>query len=133
MSDALEVLQTALVTALETHPVLADELTGVFDGPPSRAGFPYVSINDGISADWSTKTEVGREIRIGLTVWDDGESATRLHQLIGHVEDAVAALPRDLPGWRIASCVFLRSFVARNPAGAWAGVVDYRIRMLSSA
>ena len=37
MSDALEVLQTALVTALETHPVLADELTGVFDGPPSRA------------------------------------------------------------------------------------------------
>jgi HK97 family phage prohead protease len=45
----------------------------------------------------------------------------------------VAALPRDLPGWRIESCVFLRSFVARNPAGAWAGVVDYRIRMLSGA
>ena len=70
---------------------------------------------------------------MGLTVWDDGESATRLHQLIGHIEDAVAALPRDLAGWRIASCVFLRSFVARNPAGAWAGVVDYRIRILSTA
>jgi hypothetical protein len=133
MSDAIEVLQSALVTAVETHPVLADELTGVFDGPPPRAAFPYVSINDGLSADWSTKTATGREIRIGLTAWDDGESATRLHQLIGHVEDAVAALPRDLPGWRIASIVFLRSFVARNTAGAWAGVVDYRIRMLSTA
>lgn len=133
MSDAIEILQSALVTAVETHPVLADELTGVFDGPPPRAAFPYVSINDGVSADWSTKTATGREIRMGLTVWDDGESATRLHQLIGHIEDAVAALPRDLAGWQIASCVFLRSFVARNTAGAWAGVVDYRIRILSTA
>lgn len=132
MSDAVEILQAALVTALETHPVLADELTGVFDGPPPRAAFPHVSINDGTVADWSTKTALGRELRIGLTVWDDGESATRLHQLIGHVEDAVAAVPRDLANWRIASIVFLRSFVARNPAGAWAGVIDYRIRMLST-
>ncbi|HMS21593.1 DUF3168 domain-containing protein [uncultured Sphingorhabdus sp.] len=133
MSDAIEILQSALVTAVETHPVLADELTGVFDGPPPRAAFPYISINDEVSADWSTKTATGREIRMGLTVWDDGESATRLHQLISHVEDAVAALPRDLSGWRIASIVFLRSFVARTAAGAWAGVVDYRIRMLSTA
>jgi Protein of unknown function (DUF3168) len=133
MSDALEVLQSALVTALEAHPVLAEALTGVFDGPPPRSAFPYVSISDGITTDWSTKTAFGREIRIGLTVWDDGESATRLHQLIGHVEDAVAALPRDLTGWRIASCVFIRSFVTRNPAAAWAGIVDYRIRMLSAA
>lgn len=133
MSDAVEVLQAALLTAVETHPVLAETLLGVFDGPPPRAGFPYVSINDGMSADWSTKTAVGREIRIGLTIWDDGEGATRLHQLIGHVDDAIAALPRDLPGWRIASCVFQRSFVTRNPVASWAGVVDYRIRMLSTA
>jgi hypothetical protein len=131
MSDAVEIVQAALVAAVEAHPVLAEELTGVFDGPPPRAAFPYVSIGDGLSSDWSTKTANGREIRIGLTIWDDGESATRLHQLTGHVEDAVAALPRDLPGWRIASCVFLRSFVTRNPAGSWAGVVDYRVRMLA--
>lgn len=132
MSDAVEVLQAALVAALETHPVLAEALTGIFDGPPPRAPFPYVSISDGLVGDWSTKTALGREVRIGLTVWDDGESATRLHQLIGHAEDAVAALPRDLSGWRVASCVFLRSFVSRNPAGTWAGVVDYRVRMLAA-
>jgi hypothetical protein len=131
MSDAVERVQSALVAAVEAHPVLAEELTGVFDGPPPRAAFPYVSIGDGLSSDWSTKTANGREIRIGLTIWDDGESATRLHQLAGHVEDAVAALPRDLPGWRIASFVFLRSFVTRNPTGSWAGVVDYRVRMLA--
>ena len=51
---------------------------------------------------------------------------------MGHIGDAVEALPRDLAGWRVASCVFLRTFVARNPAGAWAGVVDYRFRLLST-
>jgi len=130
MSDATETLQVALMAALQSHPVLAEELTGIYDGPPPRAAFPYVSIGDGMASDWSTKTAEGREIRVALTVWDDGESATRLHQLVGHLEDAVAALPRDLPGWRVASCVFVRSFVTRNPAGAWAGVVDYRVRML---
>jgi hypothetical protein len=48
------------------------------------------------------------------------QTATRLHQLSGHAKDAVAALPRDIAGWRIASCVFVRSMVARNPASAWA-------------
>jgi hypothetical protein len=39
-----------------------------------------------------------------------------LRQLYGHAEDAVAALPRDIAGWRIAGCVFVRSLVARDPA-----------------
>jgi hypothetical protein len=130
MSDAVPVLQSALVTALEAHPALADALTGVFDGPPPHAAYPYISIADGLVTDWSTKTATGREIRLALTVWDDGEEASRLHDLMGHVEDAVAALPRDLAGWRIASCVFLRSLIARDPAGPWAGLVEYRVRIL---
>jgi Protein of unknown function (DUF3168) len=133
MTDAVRVLQTAVVTALEAHPALADALTGVYDGPPPHSAFPYVAVADGTVSDWSTKTATGREIRLALTIWDDGAEAARLHDLIGHTEDAVAALPRDLPGWRIASCVFLRSLVARDPAGPWAGLVEYRVRMLSTA
>jgi hypothetical protein len=132
MSDAVPMLQAALVAALETHPALADALTGVFDGPPPRAAYPYISIADGLVSDWSTKTALGREIRLAMTVWDDGEEAARLHDLIGHVEDAVAALPQDLAGWRIASCVFLRSLIARDPNGPWAGLVEYRVRILST-
>jgi hypothetical protein len=131
MSDAMQILQEAAVSALEAHPVLAAELTGIYDGPPPRAGFPYVSIADGITSDWSTKTAIGREIRLALTLWDDGEEASRLPDLMGHIEDAIAAMPRDLPGWRIASLVFLRSVVVRDAAGPWAGLVEYRFRMLA--
>jgi Protein of unknown function (DUF3168) len=131
MSDAMQALQAAAISVLEAHPVLGMELTGIYDGPSPRAAFPYVSIADGISTDWSTKTEQGREIRLALTVWDDGEEASRLSSLIGHIEDALAALPRDLPGWRISSLVFLRSILVRDAAGPWAGLVEHRVRMLA--
>jgi hypothetical protein len=131
MTDAMQILHEAAVSALEAHPVLTAELTGIYDGPPPRAAFPYVSIGDGIISDWSTKTAPGREIRLALTLWDDGEEASRLHSLMGHVEDAIAAMPRDLGGWRIASLVFLRSMVVRDPAGPWAGLVEHRVRMLA--
>ena len=131
MSDAVLAVQTAVIAALEAHPSLSAALTGVYDGVPPLAAFPYVSITDGLVSDWSTKTATGREVRLALTVWDDGEDATRLHQLMGQVEDAVAAVARDLPGWRIASVVFLRSLIARDPAGPWAGLMEYRVRVMA--
>jgi hypothetical protein len=132
MSDAVQTLQAAAIAALEAHPALSSSLSGVYDGPGPRTAFPYVSFSNGLVSDWSTKTAVGREIRLALTVWDDGEEATRLHDLMGHVEDAMAALPRDLTGWRVASVVFLRTLVVRDSAGPWAGLVEYRMRMLAT-
>ena len=132
MSDAVFAVQAAAVAALQVHPVLAAELTGIYDGPPPRAAFPYISVAEGLVSDWSTKTTTGREIRLALTVWDDGEEASRLHILMGHAEDAVAAMARDLPGWRVASNAFLRSLVVRDAAGPWAGLVEFRVRVLAS-
>lgn len=132
MSDAMQALQAAAVSVLDAHPVLSTELTGIYDGPPPRAAFPYLSIAGGTTTDWSTKTATGREIRLALTVWDGGDEASRLSDLMGHVEDAIAAMPRDLPGWRIASSIFLRSMVVRDAAGPWAGLVEYRVRMLGT-
>lgn len=131
MSDAVQTLQAAAVAALSAHPVLAAQLSGIYDGPPLRAAFPYVAVTDGLVSDWSTKTQQGREVRLAFTVWDDGEAATRLADLMGHVDDAILAIPRDVPGWRIASLVFLRSIVVRDPAGPWAGLVEHRVRLLA--
>ena len=132
MSDANMVLQAATVAVLQTHPALAVTLSGVFDGPPPRAAYPYIAVADGLMTDWSTKTQTGREVRLALNIWDDGDEPTRLQQLAGHVEDAVAALPRDLAGWRIASCVFLRQLVSRDPAGPMAALIEYRVRLLAA-
>jgi len=121
------VVQKALVAALATL-----EGVGVFDGPPARAAYPYVAIDGGFSTDWSTKTAAGREHRIAVTLWDDGRSAARLHALMAEVGSAIEAMPRALEGCRVASLVFLRSRVTRDAAGPWAGIVEYRVRVMAT-
>lgn len=129
MTGPYEVLQSALVSQLLAAPGLR-ALTGVYDGPPPRAAFPYASISTTSATDWSTKTETGREVRLALTLWDDGDTPARLHALLAETEAALASLPRTLPGWQIVSLVLTRTLVARDPTGPWAGLVDHRFRLL---
>lgn len=126
----MKAVQEALVAALGAHAPLAEAVTGIFDGPPARARFPYVAIGEAVSADWGTKTALGREVRVAVTIWDDGLRPGRLHALMSEAETAIEAMARELNGWRVASLVFLRSRVARDAGGAWAGLVEYRVRVL---
>ncbi|MBK8631381.1 MAG: DUF3168 domain-containing protein [Sphingomonadales bacterium] len=131
MSDPAMAVQAAIVAALNASSSLSAEISGVFDGPPPRARFPYVTISDGLVTDWSTKTEPGREVRVALTVWDDGDSPARLHRLMDETAQALTTLPAALDGWRLVSCIFLRSLVARSATGPWAGLVEHRVRMMA--
>ena len=123
--SALEAVQAALVT-------LFDAIAPVYDGAPPRAAFPYILISDSPVTDWSTKTERGREIRLALTIWDDGEEAESLRTLMIAVEAAMDGFPRDLPGWRVASLVFLRSLISREPGAPSAALIEYRVRVLAN-
>jgi hypothetical protein len=131
MSAASE-LQAALVAALAGADGIDGVASGVFDGPPPRAAFPYLVVGDGLSFDWSTKDARGREHRVLITAWDDAGRAARLHGLVGAMETAIEALPRDLPSCRIASLMLVRSRILRPPGGPWAGAVEYRVRTLDS-
>ena len=125
MNGALEAVQAALV------PLLGG-IAPLYDGAPPRAAFPYILISDSPVSDWSTKTERGREIRLALTLWDDGEEAESLRTLMIAVEAAIDAFPRDLPGWRVASLVFLRSLISREPGSPSAALIEYRVRLLAT-
>jgi hypothetical protein len=127
MSGAAEAVQTALVAALG-----ALEVSGVFDGAPARAAYPYAVIGEAVSSDWSHKSGRGREHRLAVTIWDDGASAARLHGLMADAEDAIEGMARDLGGHRVVSLVFLRSRIVRDADGPWAGLIEYRARTLES-
>jgi hypothetical protein len=122
--SALEAVQAALVTLLAP-------IAPLYDGAPPRAAFPYIMISDSPVTDWSTKTEQGREIRLALTIWDDGEEAESLRALMIAVEAAMDMFPRNLPGWRVASLIFLRSLISRNPGEPSAALIEYRVRVLA--
>lgn len=118
------VLQAALASALGA----IGELSGVFDGPPARAPFPYAVIDAGSESDWSHKSGEGREVAVAITVWD--EQPARLHQLADAAEAAAANL-LPLAGWQVVSLRLIRRRVVRDVAGPWAAAIDFRARLLA--
>jgi hypothetical protein len=117
-------IQTAIAGALDG----IAELAGVFDGPPARASFPYVTVDAATETDWSHKSGDGREVLIGLTVWDD--QPVRLHVLADAVEAQVRAVS-EVAAWQLVTMRLMRRRVLRDVAGPWAAAIEFRARMLA--
>jgi hypothetical protein len=119
-------LQSAIAAALNA----VDGLTGVFDGPPARAAYPYAAIDATTETDWSHKSGEGREVMVAITVWDD--QPVRLHGLADAVEAAVDGVG-GVAGWQVVTMRLVRRRVVRDVAGPWAAAVNFRARMLAEA
>ncbi|HEX5257582.1 MAG TPA: DUF3168 domain-containing protein [Sphingomicrobium sp.] len=117
-------LQTAIASALAG----VSGLTGVFDGPPARAAYPYVALDATTETDWSHKSGEGREVMVAITVWDD--QPVRLHELADGVEAALDSLGA-MDGWQLVNMQLMRRRVVRDVAGPWAAAIDFRARMLA--
>ena len=118
-------LQAMLVARLRA--VLAG--ASVFEAPPVKSARPFVVIDMPVLSDWGTKDAAGREGRVVVQLFDDGEVPDRLRTLAA-AEGAVLSAPAVLAGWRIVSLVFVRSRVVRDGKG-WVGSVEFRVRMLA--
>lgn len=118
-------LQAAAVAAL--HGVA--ELGGVYDGPPVQAAVPYAVVEAGTEADWGHKSGAGREVRLAVTIRDEGERPVRLRRLMGEAEAALAGLA-SVAGWQLVTMRLLSSRAARDRQG-WVGLVEFRARLLA--
>jgi hypothetical protein len=117
-------MQAALARALET----VSGLTGVYDGPPARADYPYAAIDATTETDWGHKSAAGREVMAAVTLWDD--QPARLHALADAVEAAVADVS-EVESWELVTLRLVRRRVVRDVAGPWAAAVDFRARLLA--
>ncbi|HXG81549.1 MAG TPA: DUF3168 domain-containing protein [Sphingomicrobium sp.] len=118
-------LQAALANALAGEP----RLTGVYDGPPARAAFPYAAIDAGSESDWSHKSGEGREVLVALTLWD--EEPARLAELADAAEGLASGVAVT-DGWQLVSMQLLRRRTVRDVAGPWATAIDFRARLLAA-
>ncbi|WP_265561939.1 DUF3168 domain-containing protein [Sphingomicrobium arenosum] len=117
-------LQAAMVAALGA----LEEVTGIYDGPPARATFPYVAVDARNERDWGHKTGVGREVYAAVTLWD--EEPTRLERIGGAIEPALAMMNAPAE-WQLVGFDFARRKVSRDVAGPWAMTLDFRARLLA--
>ena len=117
----------ALQQAIALQLAALSELSGVYDGPPARAAFPYVAIDAGSESDWGHKSGEGREVMVATTLWD--EQPARIHPLADALEVAVLGT-QAVDGWHLVSLRLVRRRIVRDVAGPWAAVVDFRARLL---
>lgn len=106
------------------------ELGGVYDGQPLQAVVPYVVVEPGPESDWGHKSAAGREVRLAVTIRDEGERAVRLRRLMGRAEAALAGVTA-VAGWQLVTMRFLSSRVAKDRQGGWVGLVEFRARLLA--
>lgn len=104
-------------------------LNGAFPGPPTHATAPWAELGETTGTDWSAVGVEGRELRVTVRLVDRLDTPARLHGLANAVEAAVAALPRDLAGWRLASVAAIRTRILRDRPGGWVAVVEHRLRL----
>lgn len=119
-------LQAAAVAALAD----VAELGGVYDGPPVQAVVPYATVEAGLETDWGHKNAAGREVRLDVTIRDEGERPARLRRLMAEAETVLGALAA-VPGWELVTIRFLSSRVAKDRQGGWIGLVEFRARLLA--
>lgn len=125
--SAEEALHAAVTAALRSIAGL-----GVHEAGPVQAALPHAVVEIGPASDWGHKSGDGREVRVGAVLRDGGEQAARLRRLMGEAEAVMAGVGPALPGWQVVTMRFVRSRVVREAKSGWAGVVEYRARMLKA-
>ena len=118
-------LQAALAAELGA----IEQVTGVYDGPPARAPYPYVVVDAANESDWSHKTGEGREVLVAVTLWDD--QPARLQGLADAAEAAVLGVSVS-NGWQLVTLRPIRRRTVRDVAGPWAAALDFRARLLAN-
>lgn len=130
MSDAAQTVRMALVAALQGETVL-DGVT-VYGADAPAGVLPRIEVGEPASADWSSKSWQGRELRTAVVVRVASGQGERLAAMRAAAEQAGETMARDLPGWRVASALFLRSR-ALEQKGIRALIVEHRIRVMEVA
>lgn len=127
MSAAGEAMRAAAVAALGR----IGGIGRVYDAPPIQAAVPYALVEADVETDWSHKSGGGREVRLAASLFDKGERPVTLRALVGEAEAALGAIGGALGGWRLVSMQHLRTRIVREPKGGWAGVIEFRARLLA--
>jgi len=123
-------LRSVLLGWLRADSDLAASLNAVVEEGPSPAPPPTLSIAASAAADWSTKTTTGREIRLAFELLDRSDTLAGTALIAARIEQRVATLAPDHPGFRIVATQFLRSRVERRPRSLRAVLLEYRFRLL---
>ena len=99
---------------------------------PLAATAPWLGIAASAAADWSVKDRRGREVRVALELLDRGDDPAATGELAWAVEQRIAAMMPEQPGFQLVCVTFLRSRTERRPRNMKAVLLEYRFLVLET-
>ncbi|WP_225207794.1 tail completion protein gp17 [Novosphingobium huizhouense] len=126
--------RAALLAWLAADATLAGSLNAITEEAPSRVALPWLALTASASNDWSTKTTVGREVRVALELAYRGDDPLSESALIAAIERRVETLPADQSayGFRAVNLMFLKARSEQRGEALRALVLEYRARLLAA-
>lgn len=125
-------LRAALLDWLRADPTLSSALNSIAEEPPPAASAPWLALVASAAADWGSKTEKGREIRLALELNSRADNVSADIDLVQAIEARIDAFPSQQSDFTVASARFLRGRAERRPRNLRAVLLEYRFRILAT-
>lgn len=125
-------LRAALIDWLHADATLSGAINAIAEEAPAAVSAPWLAIAASASADWSTKTQEGREVRVALELHCRGDDPVTGRGLAALVQDRVRAFPREQATFQVATTHYLRGRSERRANNRRAVLLEYRFRCLAT-
>ncbi|MCX2695993.1 MULTISPECIES: DUF3168 domain-containing protein [Ochrobactrum] len=129
MKSSAAALQKALYEALKNDGELIETLGGehVYDHVPPKTAFPYITLGETLTKDWSTASELGGEHFLNIQIWARESGRKRVLEIAGRIATRLDEQPLAVNGHRIVN-LMLTEVLARNTDGfgSYLGTMRYR-------
>jgi hypothetical protein len=123
-------LQQSIYEALVGDTALGCLLGGesrIYDGAPREASFPYVTIDQLATRDWSAGDSAGFEHLLTLSVWSRYSGKREAHALLDAIHSCLHEAKLEIRGASLINLRFESSSIGRDDDGAtYHGVIRFR-------
>ena len=131
MSIGQFALQTTIYNALNVSAITTTLSCGVYDEVIEGNTYPFITLGEETTIDYSTKTATGSETTINIHIWSQYKGSKQTKEIMDKVHDLLHDSNLSVTGFNLINLRFEYSDIMRDPDGITRhGVMRFRAIIL---
>jgi hypothetical protein len=131
MSVGQFALQTTIYNALNVSAVTTTLSCGVYDEVIEGNTYPFITLGEESTIDYSTNTETGSETTVNIHIWSQYKGSKQTKEIMDKVHDLLHDSNLSVTGFNLINLRFEFSDIMRDPDGITRhGVMRFRAIIL---